>query len=85
MRYGYALTKAIEKNGFTPIKLPKHAKYELGKTYWCGYWEKSFIVEKVVPICDGYSQEVTVLWEDGNRTTHCTTLDCMKDYELKLA
>ena len=85
MRYGYALTKAIEKNGFTPVKLPKHAKYEEGKIYWCGYWQKYYKVEKVTPIYEGYSQEVTVLWEDGHRTTHSTSLDSCKDYELKFA
>ena len=79
------LKRAMEKNGFTPVRLDAVALYEAGKTYWCGYWGKWYCVLRVV-YDQYYSRLVlkscTVLWEDGEITTHCTPLDPRVDYML---
>jgi hypothetical protein len=43
--------------------------YVVGQNYHDGYWQKDFIVLKV----DGIW--VTIQWEDGKTSTHCTPLD----------
>jgi hypothetical protein len=52
--------------------------YELGKTYFDHYWQSRFTV---TAIHEPYTAipwshwAVTVQWEDGHFTTHCTDLD----------
>lgn len=77
MLYGYDLDKAVEKYGFTPVKLTKNARHETGKTYWIGYWSKYYTVLAV------NGREVTVKWQDGKINTHMTSLNHLYDWELK--
>ena len=62
---------------FVPYKLKKGARHEVGKTYWIGYWQQIY---KVLEI-NGY--KIKVEWEDGKVAEHMTSLDYMRDYELK--
>jgi len=49
----------------------KNGGYELGKTYKSYYWNQTFRVEKIHNEGEG-NWFVTVLWQDGSTTTHCT-------------
>ena len=56
--------------------------YEVGSTYWCGYWEQSYQVLSVqhdVPI---WQDTVTIRWEDGREVEHSTSLDSKWDAKL---
>ena len=49
--------------------------YQLGKTYLIAYWQKTC---KVIELRDNvpvWGWLVTVQWEDGHTSTHCTPLD----------
>ena len=77
---GWDLKRAIEKYGFIPSKLPPNASHECGKLYWSGYWQKLY---KVLTIDENdILNHVTVEWEDGTTTTHCTKLDTGRDWLL---
>lgn len=55
--------------------------HELGKTYWCDYWQDAYTVE-VLHDNHWSSWAVTVKWHgDGRRTTHCTSRG-KRDIEL---
>ena len=56
--------------------------YEVGGTYYCGYWDQAYRVLSLqhdVPI---WYTTVTVLWEDGRTTTHSTSLESKWDAKL---
>jgi hypothetical protein len=63
---------------------PVNGGFELNKSYHSRYWNQSFTViaihepHTVIPWSNW---AVTVQWEDGNCTTHCTTRD-KRDREL---
>lgn len=78
--YSWDLKRAIEKHGFTPKPLAPRAKHEVGNMYWSGYWQKFYKVLSVNE--DDILNHVTVEWEDGNTTTHCTELDAYRDWLL---
>lgn len=69
------LRECCEEYGFEAVPLPRGAKHELGKTYWCSYWQTWYTVLYV----DGST--VTCHWEDGHTNTHCTSL-AQSDKEL---
>jgi hypothetical protein len=81
-KYGWDLTKAIEKHGFKVIPLQENAKHELGKTYWSGYWLRWYKIIDVEK--NDRVTYVTAQWDDGHTTRHCTSLDVYRDYELQL-
>jgi len=79
------LNRAIVQYGFTPVELSQNAEYEANKTYWCGYWVKWYRVLNAVYENHGrirLLKSVTVQWQDGTTTTHCTNLDPQHDWEL---
>jgi len=79
-KYGWSLKRAMEKYGFVPEELSPNATHEVGKLYWSGYWQKFY---KVLSINDyDIVNHVTVEWEDGKITTHCTKLDVGRDWLL---
>ncbi len=62
--------------------LPEGAKYEVGKTYFCGYWRQIYEVleyQENVPI---WGWEVTVKWQDGRVRKHSTALMPGQDFEV---
>ena len=59
----------------TGLELKEATKYEVGKTYYIGYWNTTC---KVLEI----NEEYKCLWADGRITTHMTPLDPDKDYEV---
>ena len=76
------LEEACIKHGFKAFKLPERARYIPGKRYWNGYWEKWY--EVMSAEYNGKSiKEVTVRWENGAVTKHCTSLNPNRDYELR--
>lgn len=75
--YSYTLDKIVKELKFVPYKLKKGAKHEVGKTYWNGYWQKSY---KVIDI---NGSKIKVIWQDGGESTHMTCLDYRHDYELR--
>jgi 5'(3')-deoxyribonucleotidase len=79
------LQRKFEEYGFTPVELSPHATYEIGKKYWCGYWSRWYKVLNAVYQDHGNWKElksVTVEWQNGEISTHCTSLDPKNDYEL---
>ena len=79
----YRLKQLIKANTVKAVyKLTDKSVYEVGKYYWCGYWQKYYKVLAVGYKDYGYPKSVTIRWEDGRVTTHCTSLDSKKDYEL---
>ncbi|HWR19677.1 MAG TPA: hypothetical protein VN608_08640 [Clostridia bacterium] len=71
------LRECCEEYGFEAVPLPRGAIHELGKTYWCSYWQTWYTVLYV----DGST--VTCHWEDGHTNTHCTSL-AQSDKELRM-
>ena len=71
------LVEFINDFKYVPYALNKNSKCEVGKIYWCGYWEKTYKVLEV----NGYN--VKIRWQDGKIAEHCTSLDIHRDYELK--
>lgn len=66
---------------FLPLR--EGAEHELGKTYLCGYWGQTYTVTAVDHDVPVWGTTVTVLWEDGRTTTHCTPLDPRCDYLIE--
>jgi hypothetical protein len=62
-------------------KTPQYGGYELGKTYFSNYWRKKFTVIQLHDKLGWMDWAVTVLWEDGSITTHCTPFG-KRDYEI---
>lgn len=69
----------VEKK--TGLKLKEATKNEIGKTYLCGYWKKTY---KVLDIQkhDIYGESYTVEWEDGRIGSHSTRFDPKEDFEV---
>lgn len=87
----YRLKQLIENGSVKKvIPLPKYNPlYLVGETFWCGYWQKYYkvldanyspylIKGKVFMRLDS----VTVEWEDGRHSTHCTELNPTRDFRL---
>lgn len=75
--YSYELDKLVKAFQFVPYKLKQNANYEIGKIYWNSYWQKWYKVLEV------NGTNIKILWQDEKITTHCTSLDIRRDYELK--
>ena len=65
----------------TGLKLKEATKYELGKTYYCGYWGKTFKVLEIKP-SEIWGEVYKCLWSDGFVTTHSTAIEPDYDYEV---
>lgn len=84
MSYSYELRQQMHLGAIKEVfPLKVNSKYEKGKSYWCGYWQQYYTVIEVVYSTNGL-KSVTVLWQNGEQTTHCTNLDSKKDFEIKL-
>ena len=57
-------------------------RYEIGKTYYNGYWNKTFKVLDILPNAI-WGEEYKCQWSDGRITTHTTPLDPDKDYVIE--
>lgn len=77
MIYGKRLTQLVREKRFVPYHLVAPYCYEVGATYWCGYWQEYYTVIEV----DG--RRVKVCWEDERETVHSTSLNPTLDYQLK--
>lgn len=75
--YSYDLDKLVRALKFVPYKLKRNAKYVVGKTYWCSYWQKYYTVLKIT------GTKAKIKWCDGKIVEHRTSLDTICDYELK--
>ena len=75
--YGYELDKLVQEMRFVPYKLKKNSTYEVGKIYWCSYWHKWYEVLEVK------GRNIKIKWQDGKIAEHSTSLDTLRDYELK--
>ena len=53
----------------------------VGGIYRSGYWNKNYTVT-AIEITDGTAWTMTVSWEDGRTTTHCTPWDNKRDTVL---
>jgi hypothetical protein len=71
--------EVLEKR--TGLKLAKATKNEVGKTYYCSYWQKSY---KVLEIKEHsiWGEVYKCLWSDGTINTHGTKLDPKNDFEV---
>jgi hypothetical protein len=74
----WKLLELVENFKYVPYRLNKRSRYEVGKTYWNGYWHEIYTVLDVKPY--GY---VEVQWESGKINEHCTPLDHKRDFELR--
>ena len=90
--YDYRLKELIN-NGMVRIALalPDNPIYFVDKTYWDGQLHQYYTVKdaKYTPyLVKGRPylslNYVTVQWEDGEITTHCTPLNPKKDYRIFL-
>jgi hypothetical protein len=73
-RTGLKLQQLPKKNG-------KYGGHEVGKTYYCGYWQQTYtVVEANEGGCFGWS--VLCKWQDGHTTSHSTSLLPNKDFEV---
>ena len=80
--YSYRLDQLVKERKFVPYRLNKNADYEVGKTYWCGYWQKWYKVLEVKDNPRSYNG-IKIEWEDGKIAEHGTSLDTRRDYELR--
>ena len=74
------LLRKFPRAEFRPIDKTKG--FEVGKTYFCGYWHEAFEVleiERNVPIWDTV---YFVKWEDGHTNAHSTEPDYRRDFEI---
>ena len=57
--------------------MKKALGFEVGKTYYCGYWRKKHFIREIRehPIYP----EIVSEWEDGHITIHSTTFDKRRD------
>ena len=53
--------------------------YELGKTYYCGYWGRKHTIEDIKQ-GGVFDYEIKSRWEDGHYTWHATCFDKKRDY-----
>ena len=65
----------------TGLKLAKAIKNEVGKKYYCSYWQKSYTVLEIKQH-DIWCEVYKCLWSDGTITTHATKLDPLNDFEI---
>lgn len=86
MILSFGLNKALKEGKYkSAIPVKPTDKYEVGQWYWCGYWQQAYKVTHVeYKTAQGKQllEEVTVKWDDGKYTTHCTQLDPRHDYKL---
>ncbi len=64
-----------------PKTLNEFGGHEVGKTYYCNYWQQTY---KVIEICKSevWGWIVVCKWQDGRITSHCTSLKPGKDFEV---
>lgn len=73
-RTGLKLKDLPKKNG-------KFGGHEVGKTYYCGYWQQTYTVMEVKEGgCFGWS--VLCKWQDGHANSHSTSLQPGRDFEV---
>lgn len=58
-----------------PVK--RGEQYQVGKTYYNGYWGQTFTV---LDITSDNWEKYVCLWADGEITKHCTPLDPERDF-----
>jgi hypothetical protein len=71
----------MKRKSSKKVAVKPNGGHELGKTYFCAYWRKSYTVLQIHDKSGWMDWAVTVKWEDGSQTTHCTALD-KRDYEV---
>jgi len=71
------------RTGLKLRELPKGTKYEVGKVYYCGYWQQTYTVLALVENTgDWRGWSVTCKWQDGHINSHSTSLQHGKDFEV---
>lgn len=71
------------RTGLKLKKLKKNAKHEKGKTYYNGYWQKTYkVLDYTENTGDWRGWAVVCKWDDGEINSHCTSLDMRYDYEV---
>ena len=85
----FELKRALKENRFKKVVPLNYnnggTNYIVGQWYWSGYHQMAFkVIDKKLKNYNGKKRlkSVTVLWEDGKKTTHCTSLDPRYDYKL---
>ena len=83
------LKEKLKNNDFSKIIELQSNRNDLnskiGQWYWSGYLEMAYrVLDKKFMIYKGKKRfkNVTVMWEDGKKTTHCTSLDPRYDFKL---
>jgi hypothetical protein len=56
----------------------------IGGRYLCGYWQQEYVVLAFGAGMSGSDWSVTVRWEDGRTTSHCTPWDSRRDRVISL-
>ncbi len=71
----------IEKRtGLKLQTIPQNSNYEIGKTYYSGYWNETFQVLEYKELPSSWMRfSVKCKWQDGKITNHCTPLNLSKD------
>jgi len=64
-----------------PKKVNKFGGHEVGKKYYCGYWQQVYEVLEIKesPV---WGWVVVCKWDDGRINSHCTSLQSRRDFEV---
>ena len=67
-------------------QIKKNGGHEVGKKYYCGYWQQVYEVLEVISVPAGRGDtcgwQVTCKWQDGEINSHCTNLEPGRDFEV---
>ena len=65
-----------------PKKVNKFGGHEVGKTYYCGYWQQTYTVLEAKEVSDWRGWSVLCKWQDGKTNSHSTSLQPGRDFEV---
>lgn len=65
-----------------PKKVNQYGGHEVGKKYYCGYWNQVYEVLEVKEYNDWRGWSVVCKWDDGRINEHSTRLWHGKDFEV---
>lgn len=71
--------EVLEKR--TGLKLKEAKQYEVGKKYYCSYWQLTLEVLSIKSH-DIYGEVYECLWSTGTRNINSTRLDTLNDFEI---
>lgn len=68
----------------TPDEAAASLGFEIGKTYYCGYWRRNHTIVSARSLGRFGAAEVTSRWDDGIETIHATPFDPKRDRKVSI-